>query len=381
MQFKDVIGHAEIKRKLIQTIKDKRVSHAQLVLGPEGTHKVALAIAYAQFINCENPAEKDSCGVCPSCVKYQKLQHPDLHLIFPTVTTPNNLKPSSEDYILQFIEFLKKTDFHISLSDWIEFAWEEKKQGVITAKDANRIIELINMKNYEAPVKVFIIWMVEKLNHLAAPKLLKTIEEPPDNSLIIMVTENYDKILNTILSRSQLIKLSKYPNDIIRNELINKYQVPVTKAANIARFVDGNFYAALKESKEDRDFDYTTEYIEFMRSTFAVVKKRAGLEKLEAWISKIGKQSRENQIAFLKYCLSMTRQCMLNNLNEESLLNINDEEADFMSKFSPFINESNVTDISDEFNKAILHVERNGNANLIFYDLSFKIGALLRKLG
>lgn len=379
MQFKDVIGHADIKRKLIQTVKDMRVSHAQLVYGPEGTHKIALAIAYAQFINCENPSENDSCGVCPSCVKYHKLQHPDLHLIFPTVTTPAIQKPSSEDYTLQYIDFLKKNDYHISLSDWIEFAWEEKKQGVITAKDANRMIELINMKNYEAKVKVFIIWMVEKLNHVAAPKLLKTIEEPPDNSLIIMVTENYDKILNTIISRSQLVKLSKYPNDIIRNELINRYHVPVSKAANVARFVDGNFYSALKESKEDREFDYTNEYIEFMRNTFSVVKKRTGLEKLEAWITKTAKQSRENQISFLKYCLNMTRQCLLYNLNEESLLNINEQEADFMSKFSPFVNENNIINISNEFNKAILHIERNGNANLILYDLSFKIGALLRK--
>lgn len=379
MQFKDVIGHSEIKRKLIQTVKDKRISHAQLIYGPEGTHKIALAIAYAQYINCENPSENDSCGVCPSCVKYQKLQHPDLHLIFPTVTTTAISKPSSEDYTLQYIDFLKKSDFHISLSDWIEFAWEEKKQGVITAKDANRMIEIINMKNYEAKVKVFVIWMVEKLNHLAAPKLLKTIEEPPDNSLIIMVTENYEKILNTIISRSQLVKLPKYSDDIIRNELISRYQVPVAKAANIARFVDGNFYTALKESKEDRDFDYTAEYIDFMRNVFAVVHKRTNFDKLEAWIARVIKQSRENQIAFLKYSLNMTRQCLMNNLNEDALLNVNEEEANFMTRFSPYINEKNVIAISNEINKAILHVERNGNANLIFYDLSFKIGVLLRK--
>lgn len=380
MQFKDVIGHAEVKRKLIQTIKDKRVSHAQLVLGPEGTHKIALAIAYAQYINCENQGETDSCGVCPSCVKYQKLQHPDLHLIFPTVTTTAIPKPSSEDYTLQYIDFLKKNDFHVSLSDWIDFAWEEKKQGVITAKDANSIVEMINMKNYEASVKVFIIWMVEKLNYIAAPKLLKTIEEPPNNSLIIMITENYDKILNTIISRSQLIKLSKYSDDLIRNELIARYQIPVVKAANIARFVDGNFYSALKESKDDQDFDYTKEYIEFMRNTFAVVQKRSSFDKLENWISKTSKLSKDNQIAFLKYCLNMTRQCLLNNLSEENLLNINEEEADFLSKFSPFINENNVLNINNEINKAILHIERNGNGNIIFYDLSFKLGALLKKI-
>ena len=380
MRFRDVIGHEEVKKKLIQAKKDGRVSHAQLILGPEGSHKLAMAIAYAQFLNCENPSETDSCGECPSCIKYQKLAHPDLHFIFPTINTKSNDKPCSDDFMADWIQYLKKTDYHVSLPDWIQNTWEENKQGVINVKDAQMMIEKINVKNYEAKIKVFIIWMVEKLQHQAAPKLLKTIEEPPENSLILMITENFDKVLNTILSRSQLIKLSKYPDEIIRNELIARYQVPVSKAANITRFVDGNFFHALKASKEESDFDFTKEYSELMRNAFMVVHKKTGLDKLEAWISTAAKQSRDSQIEFFKYCLNMTRQSMLNNFNEEKLINVSDEENDFLSKFSPFINESNAMQISDEINKTILHIERNGNASIVLLDMAFNIGKLLRRM-
>lgn len=380
MQFKEVIGHDDVKRKLIQAKKDGRVSHAQLILGPEGTHKLGLAIAYAQFLNCENPSENDSCGVCSSCIKYQKLSHPDLHFIFPTINAKSNDKPCSDDYMAEWMEYLKKTDCHVSLSDWIHHTWDENKQGVINVKDAHLMIEKINVKNYEAKIKVFIIWMVEKLQHQAAPKLLKTIEEPPENSLILMITENYDKVLSTILSRSQLIKLSKYPDEIVRNELIARYQVPVSKAANITRFVDGNFFHALKAAKEESEYDYTKEYADLMRNAFMVVHKKTGLDKLEAWVSSAAKQSRDNQIEFFKYCLNMTRQSMFTNFNEEKLINVSDEENDFLSKFSPFINEANAMSIAEEINRTIRHIERNGNPNIVLLDMAFNIGKLLRKM-
>jgi DNA polymerase-3 subunit delta' len=222
--------------------------------------------------------------------------------------------------------------------------------------------------------------MVEKLQHQAAPKLLKTIEEPPENSLILMITENYDKVLNTILSRSQLIKLSKYPDEIVRNELIGRYQIPVSKAANITRFVDGNFFHALKAAKEESEYDYTEEYAELMRNAFMVVHKKAGLEKLEAWVSKAAKQSRDNQIEFFKYCLNMTRQSMFANFNEEKLINVSDEENDFLSKFSPFINETNAINITEEINRSIRHIERNGNPNIVLLDMAFNIGKMLRRM-
>ena len=335
-------------------------------------------MAYAQYLNCENPSETDSCGVCPTCIKYNNFAHPDLHFIFPTVNVSSSDKSTSESYTEKWISYLKSNDAHVSLSSWVTHAWEENKRASITVRDASRMIEKINLKTYEGKLKVFVVWMVEKWFHAAAPKLLKTIEEPPANSLILMITEDYENVLNTIRSRSQLIKIFKYPNDIIRNTLVDKYEVSAAKAANIARYVNGNFYKALEESKENSDFDNTSNYIDMMRSAFQVMQKGGGIDNLDKWVIKISKKSRDEQINFLKYSIELTRQNFIKGV-DESMVSASEEEMDFMKNFSPFINSKNIDFIFNELNKSILHIERNGYSLLIFMDMVLRIRSVLKR--
>jgi len=213
LKFADVIGQQQVKSQLLKTVKNNRVSHAQLFLGQAGIGKLGLAIAYAQYINCTNKQEDDSCGVCPSCVKYEKLIHPDLHFIFPTATTERVEKPKSKDFVSEWRELILDRNGYISIADWYGKIGIERKRAIINARDCNDIIQTLSYKSFEAEYKVMIIWMVEKLFHSAAPKLLKILEEPPDKTLFILVAENQESMLKTILSRTQLIKVPFLQDD------------------------------------------------------------------------------------------------------------------------------------------------------------------------
>ena len=200
MLFKDVIGHNDLKSRLLLSVKEGRIPHAQLFFGPEGSGNLPLAFAYAQYLNCKNRQPEDSCGLCPSCIQFQKLAHPDLHFIYPVATTTTiKEKPKSLDFIAQWREFLLSNNCYVSLNDWYETIEIEKKQGIINKDDCNEIVRLLGYKSYESEYKVMVIWMVEKLFHAAAPKILKILEEPPDKTVFLLITENTDLILSTII--------------------------------------------------------------------------------------------------------------------------------------------------------------------------------------
>jgi len=255
MRFADIIGQEDVKKRLVQTVKESRVSHAQLFLGPEGSGKLALAVAYAQYINCTNKQGDDSCGECPSCVKYQKFIHPDLHFIYPTAKIKNIDKPMSKDFIKQWRELLSETNSYINLPDWYSKIGIERKQAIINARDCNEIIKTLTYKSYESEYKVMIIWMVEKLFHSAAPKILKVLEEPPDKTLFLLVSENQDLIINTILSRTQLIKIGRLDDNNLSKALISDgYQPAVVNDA--VRIAGGNYLAAVRLISQSDDERY-----------------------------------------------------------------------------------------------------------------------------
>nr|MBC8146675.1 DNA polymerase III subunit delta [Bacteroidota bacterium] len=217
MQFKEVIGHEEIKKRLIQTVRENRISHAQLFAGQEGIGKLALAIAYGQYISCTNKQETDSCGVCPSCIKYNKLIHPDLYFTYPVSTNKEvKTKPLSRLFISKWREILLQKDYIFSLQQWYQKIQIENKQGIINTEDCNEIIKSLSLKTFESEYRVVIIWMPEKLFHAAAPKLLKILEEPPPKTLFLLITESPDKILKTIISRTQIIKIPKLKDQDVK---------------------------------------------------------------------------------------------------------------------------------------------------------------------
>ena len=217
MQFSKIPGQEEVKKKLILTVKENRVSHTQMFTGPPSSGKLALAIAFAQYLNCSRKEinDDDSCGVCPSCVKYEKLIHPDLHFVYPLAPTTKFPKPLSRDFLEDWRNYLSEINYFPILSEWYDKIGIENKQAIINVRDCEDILAKLSLKAYEGPYKIVVMWMVEKLFHAAAPKILKILEEPPDQSLFILITENPEQILSTIISRCQITNIPKIKTDIL----------------------------------------------------------------------------------------------------------------------------------------------------------------------
>lgn len=381
MRFKDITGQDEIKRRLTQTVHEQRVSHAQLFHGPEGSRKLAMAIAYAQFINCKNrifdptdPAGGDSCGTCPSCIKFSKLIHPDLHFIYPVATNKEVEKnPMSKDFIKTWRESLLENDFRLNLNDWYRVAGYEKKQGIINAEDCSEILRTLSYKSYESEFKVMIIWMADRLYHAAAPKILKILEEPPDKSLFILITENPEKIINTILSRTQTVRFSKLSDAEITQTLISKLNCSEEEAAKIIPLADGNLTRAVKIFLKDEDEQfYLEKFVLWMRLCY-----KAELTHTMDFVGEMAKLGREKQKNFLTYSERIIRNALLINYKNPHLARLNAEEKDFLKKFGKFINHTNIVTFTEELEKAQVHIERNANPSILFMDLSMTFTILL----
>jgi len=377
MQFKDIIGQLSTKEKLINTVKENRVSHAQLFLGPEGSGKLALALAYAQYISCTDKKADDSCGVCSSCIKYNKLIHPDLHFFFPYASTKKIPKPTSKSFAAEWRDFVIKSNYYVSLEGWFEFIGIENKQAIINAQDCNDIIKTLNLKAFESDYKVIIIYMVEKLYHAAAPKLLKILEEPPDKTLFILISENQDQILNTILSRTQLVKIVKHNDNEIVNNLIKIHGLESHNASKIAKIANGNYSEALRiiDNIEDSDFNFEN-FRKWMRLCYK--KDFAGTI---SFIEELSKSSvgREKLKRFIIYALKSIHFCLfINNTDNEDLLKLTQDEILFLKGFSPFINSKNIFQVAEELNTALFHIERNLNSKIVLMDVSINLMRLLK---
>ncbi len=354
MRFSEIPGQQEIKDKLIRTVTGQRVSHAQLFYGPESSAKLALAIAYAQYINCKNRqsavgsrqsevTNADSCGTCPSCVKYQKLIHPDLHFIYPVATTRKvTKKPQSKLFAEDWRKFFLQKPFPVNLQDWYDFIGIENKQGIINVDDCNEIITTLGYKSYESEYKVMIIWMVEKLYHAAAPKILKILEEPPEKTLFLLITEDPDQIISTIRSRCLMVRI---PPD--------KHIV--------------------KTDAEARENQFLPTFTDWMRNCWL-----AKVPELISFSAEITKSGREKQKAFLHYGLHILELCPAVAYKQDSRFRDDPEEAAFLEKFAPIINSAGLSSFHDLINTAIYHVERNAYAPALFLDLSLKIVRLFK---
>ena len=374
MYFRDVIGQEDIKKKLIHNIKNKRVSHAQLFLGPEGSGKLALAIAYARYLACENPGAEDACGSCPSCLKYNKFAHPDLTFFYPI---PSRLKGDtpliSKDFAPQWRSFLEKSPY-VSLNEWYKSIDIENKQGIINARDCNEIVKVLSYKSYESEFKVVIIWMIERLYHSAAPKLLKILEEPPEKTLFLLVSENQDMILSTILSRAQMVKIPRLKDHEVGEGLISHYSCDPVRADQIAFLADGNFHQALFMLESDEILENNTN---FLREWLRVCYKNDTREIL-AYVDNLAKMGRERQKNLLSFAIEVFRQCNLFNYHASNLIKVHPDSRDFISKFSAILTPNVAMQMAQEFSKAIYHVERNANPKILFTDLSLKSNRIMK---
>ncbi len=389
MKFIDIIGQEPLKQRLKRTVLDNRVSHAQLFLGSEGSGKLALALAYAQYINCRKRTPEDSCGECPSCRKYSKLIHPDLHFLYPINSTKEvtGAKILCKDFIIPWREFLLQNNYYVTLPNWYEKIGIEKKQGFINAEDADGINRTLAYKAYEAEYKVMIIWMVEKMNIQSANKLLKNLEEPPDKTLFILISENQDQIIATILSRTQLIKFPRLTDSDIQKGLEARHEIATADALKIARVSDGNYTTALmlagKTSSDSVSLETEQErfiiFREWMRRCFTISGNLKDYDKLQETIpSLLGDGSREKQKEMLAYSLQMFRTCLQYNVGNHHLVKLDGDELAFVKNFSPYIHPHNIEKFDEEFNRAIFHIERNANAQIVLTDLSHLIARILK---
>lgn len=375
MLFSEIIGQESVKARLRQTVQDNRVSHAQLFLGPEGSGKLALAIAYAQYINCKNRTAEDACGTCPSCVKYNKISHPDLHFVYPVARTKRiKEKPRSKDFATEWRELLLDSQSYFNLNRWYEKIGIENKQAIINAEDCNEIIKTLSYKSYESEYKVMIIWMAEKLYYSAAPKILKILEEPPDKTLFILISENQDQIINTIRSRTQIVKIPKLKEEDIRNGLAVISVMDQAESAKIAMLAEGNFVEALEMAQSNGDEqEHFERFVNWMRLCFSFK-----IPDINNFVSEISKIGRERQKAFLGFAMRISRNSILLNMHLKNLVPMNEQEATFMKRFVPYVNPANGFDFYQELNTGIRHIERNANPSILFMDLSLKISLLLR---
>jgi len=379
--FKNITGQFEVKHRLIQTVRENRVSHAQLFFGPEGSRKLAMAIAYAQFINCKNrsfdpqsPGGGDACGTCPSCIKYAKLIHPDLHFIFPVATTKTvERNPVSKNFLKIWREVLIENNFRLNLNDWYKVAGFEKKQGIINADDCSEILRTLSYKSYESEFKVMIIWMADRLFHAAAPKILKILEEPPDKSLFILITENPEKIINTILSRTQTIRFPRLQDEDIKEALTGELSCSPDDAQRIVPLADGNLTRAVKIFLKDEDeLFYLERFVLWMRHCY-----KNDLAKSMEFTAEISKLGREKQKNFLAYVERIIRNSLFLNYKTPQLTRLNQEEKEFLLKFGKFINHTNILSFTEELEKAQFQIDRNANPGILFMDLTMTITILL----
>ena len=385
MLFSEIIGQQEIKKRFIRTVTEQRIPHAQLLRGPEGVGKLGLAIAYAQYICCENRTETDSCGVCASCVKYRKLAHPDLHFVFPVIKPPGKTSVVCDDFIAEF-RAMVLGDLYFGVNEWYAKISGDAKQGMIYGNESEEIIRKLSLKTYESEYKVMIIWLPEKMNLTCSNKLLKILEEPPEKTVFLLVSNEPDHIITTILSRTQHIHIPRLSENEIVKALLNNDELEVKEddadyAAHIASGSYLNALAVLNEGDENKqNFE---RFIMVMRLAWQVGNKKdhASLKTLKKWSDDMAAATmgRERQKNFLSYAQRMTRENFICNLQQPKLNYLTNLEANFSQRFSPFINERNVEDIMTEFALAERHIEQNVNAKMVFFDLTLKIIMLLKR--
>ena len=381
MLFSDIIDQETVKKQLVYSVESGRIPHAQLFVAPKGTGALPLAIAYAQYILCGNTNAENTDGNQACNVKVNNLSHPDLHFAFPVATTGKVKRHAVSDLFLEeWRQFIKENPYGDLLS-WYAHLGIENKQGQIGVDEAEAIVKKLILKSYEGGYKVMIIWMAEKLNTAAANKLLKLIEEPPNKTVLLLVTENQEQIISTILSRCQVVKLNPLSENHIKEALITREQITENEAVKIAHQADGNWNKAvhiLHNSTSDEQFEQW--FITWIRTAFKAKGNAAVIQELIAWSDAIAGNGREVQKSFLNYCLQFFRQAMLRNYTADSLVFLEPHSESFdLDKFAPFIHSGNILDISNELNDAIYHIERNGNAKIILLDLSIKLTRLLHQ--
>ena len=376
MDFSEVIGLSFIKKHLQQSADLNRIAHAQLFIGAEGSGTLPMALAYAQYLLC-----KDTINIEASKLKCIKLCHPDLHFAFPVAINDIIKKdPVSNLFLSDWRLFITQNPYG-NLFDWLQFIGIENKQGFINVDEAEQIVRSLKLKSYEGGYKVMIIWMAEKMHTSAANKLLKIIEEPPAKTVFILIAEKEEQIISTIRSRCQVLHFPVLSENDLVQALVSKENISEIEALNIAQQANGNYNKALNILRNNsNDLIFEQWFITWVRNAFKAKGDASVIAHLVEWSENIASSGRETQKQFLHYCLQFFRQALLQNFEVSELVFLQPKSENFkFESFSKFIHSANIIDITKEIDDAIYHIERNGNAKIIFLDLSIKLTRLIHK--
>ncbi|MBY0426525.1 MAG: DNA polymerase III subunit delta [Cytophagales bacterium] len=377
MRFSEIRGLSEIKGTLIHSIQSGHVASAQLFFGREGSANLALALAYATYLNCENPGETDACGECGSCSKALKFVHPDIHFVFPY----RSLRKEGSDHIdekmkstalVEWRLFVKENPYG-TLKDWLNFAGAENKQFFISVDESRYLSKLISLKSFEGRYKIVLIWLPELMRVEAANALLKLLEEPPAKTVFLLMTNSIENILLTIQSRTQLVRVPSFSQADVIAELSEKHQLEEKKAIQIAKLVDGNMNEALRMVFEIEDDNHKL-FRDWMLNCFR--RDGIGLVKTADTFATLGREAQKN---FFNYGLSVLRECLAFKSGNKDVIKHGESEADFISKFSNFLTTENLPEMASILNQSGYYIERNANAKIIWMDASMKISGMLKR--
>lgn len=372
MFFKDIAGQQPVKEHLIRMVKEGRVSHAQLFAGAEGVGSLGLAVAFARYLNCMQPGETDGCGSCSSCVKISKLAHPDVHFVFPVIKEGSS-PTVSDDKINEWRSFFLENHY-FSAGQWFEHISGGKKAGMIYADESPVILRKLSLKNFEGRYKIMIIWLPERMNDTGANKLLKILEEPPQNTVFLLVSENPGGLLATILSRTQQISIPPIDTDSLTEALRSRYNVSEAEARVASRLARGNYVQAVENLDMSIDnsgfFDLFTT---LMRSTYS-----RKIFEIMKWVDAAAPLSRDKMKSFFDYATGMLRESYMYNFRQPELVYLTPPEEKFVEKFAAFINENNVEKMVGELQLAYAHIEQNGNARIVLFDMAIKLVTLFK---
>lgn len=371
LTFGDIIGQQKVIEQLKRSVDENRLAHALLLTGPRGNGKLAIAVALAHYLLCGNRQEGDACGTCPACVKMNKFIHSDLHFVFPVKRKKSggsDSAPVSDDYIAEWRELLLKNPY-FSYDDWLQKLDLDNQQPMIYERESGEILQKLSMKSREGGWKIVIIWLPEKMKDVGANKLLKIIEEPPQETLFMLVSEEPAQIISTILSRTQRVDIPRIMQQDIERALIARHGLTAADAARVAQQSDGSWEAAEEMLSLDSDKAlYLDLFSQLMRIAYA-----RNIQEMRRWSEQVAAMGRERQKRLLGYCQRMIRENFIMNFKRDDMLNLSPEERNFSVRFSPFVNERNIFGIVDELSEAQRHIEQNVNAKMVFFDMSLRM--------
>ena len=377
MRFSEVIGLEKTKEELGGGIAHNRIAHAQLFYGSKGSGKLALAVAYARRLNCQSPEKNDSCNNCPSCLKFSKLIHPDLHLVFPIVKTSSSDIKTSDDFVGEWRNQFFKNPY-LSLSKWLSYYKEKflekpsdrKKEAVIYSHQIKELNRKLTLKIFEAKYRVVIIWMPEKMNVKAANKFLKLLEEPPSKTILLLISEDKGSIIETILSRLLHTRIPNYTvSDTIENSKTHKSE----GFLNFCRLSSGNMGKVLSYTEGAFQSSFLEEFKLLNRLCF-----KNNFTEISGWCDEISLKNRQQQRDFLSYCLTIFRECLVYNFSDQSINLLTKEEKFFLENYAKFVHEENSISIITLFESAIKKIKRNANSKIIFFQLALQLSDLLK---